>query len=80
MAAARLRRESQATAVNSSGCQNDLFPWVETTVGAGSKRCAAARRFTDQTTGEGSTAMQFFNVAKGDVPYFTQLAQAVRTQ
>src|SRR5262249_38745462 len=31
--------------------------------------------FTDQTSGEGSTAMQFLNVAKGDAPYFTQLAQ-----
>jgi hypothetical protein len=26
--------------------------------------------FTDQTTGEGSTAMQFLNIAKGDAPYF----------
>ena len=29
----------------------------------------------DQTTGEGSTAMMYFNVANGDVPYFTQLAR-----
>jgi phospholipase C len=60
---------------NISGCQNDLFPWVETTVGAGSNGAAQPANFTDQTTGEGSTAMQFYNVAKGDVPYFTQLAR-----
>ena len=27
------------------------------------------------TTGEGSTALGFYNVQKGDVPYFTSLAQ-----
>jgi phospholipase C len=60
---------------NPSGCQSDLFPWVETTVGAGANGAAPPADFTDQTTGEGSTAMQFLNVAKGDAPYFTQLAQ-----
>ena len=60
---------------NPSGCQNDLFPWVETTVGAGANGVAQPANFTDQTTGEGSTAMQFLNVAKGDAPYFTQLAE-----
>ena len=60
---------------NLSGCQNDLFPWVEVTVGAGSNGAAQPANFTDQTTGEGSTAMQFYNVAKGDVPYFAQLAR-----
>jgi phospholipase C len=65
----------EATRANPSGCQNDLFPWVETTVGAGANGAPQPANFTDQTTGEGSTAMQFFNVAKGDAPYFTQLAQ-----
>jgi phospholipase C len=64
-----------ATRANPSGCQNDLFPWVETTVGAGANGAAQPANFTDQTTGEGSTAMQFLNVVKGDAPYFTQLAQ-----
>jgi phospholipase C len=64
-----------ATRSNPSGCQSDLFPWVETTVGAGANGAPQPANFTDQTTGEGSTAMQFLNVAKGDVPYFTQLAQ-----
>ncbi|MDB6159658.1 MAG: phosphoesterase [Gammaproteobacteria bacterium] len=64
-----------ATRSNPSGCQSDLFPWVGTTVGAGSNGTPQPGNFTDQTTGEGSTAMQFLNVAKGDAPYFTQLAQ-----
>jgi len=65
----------EATRSNPSGCQSDLFPWVETTVGAGANGAPQPANFTDQTTGEGSTAMQFLNVAKGDAPYFTQLAQ-----
>ena len=64
-----------ATRANPSGCQNDLFPWVETTVGAGANGAPQPANFTDQTTGEGSTAMQFLNVSKGDAPYLTQLAQ-----
>ncbi|HKT73031.1 MAG TPA: alkaline phosphatase family protein [Steroidobacteraceae bacterium] len=60
---------------NPSGCRSDLFPWVEVTIGAGSNGAPQPASFTDQSTREGSTSMQFFNVAKGDVPYFTQLAQ-----
>ncbi|MEX3894181.1 MULTISPECIES: alkaline phosphatase family protein [Paraburkholderia] len=33
------------------------------------------RRFNDQTTGEGSNALGFYNVNNGDMPYFTQLAR-----
>ena len=66
---------SKATANNNSGCQNDMFPWVETTIGAGSNGAAQPSPFYNQTTGEGSTSMQFFNVANGDVPYFNSLAQ-----
>ncbi|MDQ2803459.1 MAG: phosphoesterase, partial [Pseudomonadota bacterium] len=65
---------SHVTAGNPSGCLADLFPWVEVTVGAGSNGAAQATNFTDQTTGEGSTSMGFFNVAKGDMPFFKQLA------
>jgi phospholipase C len=64
-----------ATATNPSGCLNDLFPWVETTIGAGSNGNSQPAGFNDQSTGEGSTSMQFQNVAKGDVPYFTSLAE-----
>jgi phospholipase C len=47
-----------ATAENPSGCRNDLFPWVEVTAGFN----------------EGSTADGFYNVQKGDMGYFTSLA------
>jgi phospholipase C len=65
---------ANATAANPSGCMNDLFPWVETTIGAGSNGNPQPQPFTDATTGEGSTAMGFYNVQHGDMPYFKQLA------
>jgi phospholipase C len=66
-----------ATKANPSGCQNDLFPWVEVTIGAGSDGSSG---FTTPptsylSTGEGSTSMEFYNVQNGDVPYFTSLAR-----
>jgi len=63
-----------ATKTNPSGCLNDLFPWVEVTIGAGSNGAAQPAGFNNQSTGEGSTSMGFYNVLKGDVPYFKQLA------
>ncbi len=66
---------ANASIENLSGCRNDLFPWVEVSVGAGSNGKPQPENFTDQSTGEGSTAMQFLNVAAGDAPYFTQLAR-----
>ena len=62
------------TEKNGWGCSSDLYPWVEVTIGAGSNGAAQPSGFTDETTGEGSTAMGFFNVQKGDVPYFKELA------
>lgn len=64
-----------ATSSNPSGCRNDLFPWVETTIGAGNNGVTQPAGFTDESTGEGSTAMQFLNIAKGDAPYFAELAR-----
>ncbi|MDR3444065.1 MULTISPECIES: alkaline phosphatase family protein [unclassified Dyella] len=64
-----------ATEKNPSGCRMDLFPWVETTVGAGTNGKTQPAGFDDESTGEGSTAMQFLNIAKGDVPYFAELAR-----
>ncbi|WP_446744900.1 alkaline phosphatase family protein [Silvibacterium acidisoli] len=70
----------KATAKNPSGCDAGLFPWVETTVGAGTNGVAQPANFSTEyspnsvTTGEGSTAMGFYNVQQGDVPYFKQLA------
>lgn len=66
---------SYATPKNPSGCRADLFPWVEVTMGAGNNGKAQPANFTDQTTGEGSTSMQFLNMAQGDAPYFKQLAE-----
>jgi phospholipase C len=56
------------------GCRNDLFAWVEVTVGAGSNGAAQPSPFTLASTREGSTAMGFFNVQNGDAPYLKQLA------
>jgi phospholipase C len=81
---------AQATATNPSGCNASLFSWVEVTVGAGtngvtqpatcSSSAPVAGCFSTQyvsgaaTTGEGSTALGFYNVQKGDAPYFKSLA------
>jgi phospholipase C len=71
---------NNATESNPSGCSSDLFPWVETTVGAGTNGIKQPANFstnyssTAVTTGEGSTAMGFYNVQNGDAPYFKKLA------
>jgi phospholipase C len=65
-----------ATEDNASGCLNDLFPWVETSVGTGGNGGKQPANFTDTTTGEGSASMGFYNMAKGDAPYFKRLADA----
>ncbi|HEX4005654.1 MAG TPA: alkaline phosphatase family protein [Acidobacteriaceae bacterium] len=71
---------ARATADNPSGCDAKLFPWVETTIGAGDNGVAQPANFSTEyhpdvtTTGEGSTAMGFYNMQNGDVPYFKQLA------
>ena len=66
-----------ATQENPSGCLNDLFPWVEVTIGCGSDTCSTGTLNPPTNwlgTGEGSTAMEFFNVQRGDVPYLKSLA------
>jgi phospholipase C len=67
---------AQASAANPSGCLNDLFPWVEVTAGSGSNGKPQPAGFTEQSTGEGSTAMGFYNVAHGDAPYLKLLADS----
>jgi phospholipase C len=63
-----------------AGCLNKLFAWVEVTVGAGTNGLAQPANFSTEysptatTTGEGSTALGFYNVQKGDAPYFKSLA------
>lgn len=63
-----------ATQWNPSGCRNDLFPWVEVSVGAGSNGKTQPANFNDLSTGEGSISMGFYNMAEGDAPYLKQLA------
>jgi phospholipase C len=63
-----------ATKDNPSGCQNDLFPWVEVSVGTGSNGVPQPSTFNDTTTQEGSASMGFYNMAQGDVPYLKELA------
>src|SRR6201996_8725515 len=102
-----------ATWDNPSGCNGQLFSWVETTVGAGTNGLTQAQyakgyygpSFSEffeypagysasnpptsaqwtankyalydsvpTTTGEGSTALGFYNVQQGDAPYFKSLA------
>ncbi len=55
----------------SEGCRNDLFAWVEATIGAGSNGRPPPAGFTYK---EGATAMGFYNVQQGDMPYFKSLA------
>lgn len=61
---------AKATRRNPSGCQADLFPFVEQTVSSGSNGKPFKRLPT-----EGDIAMGFYNVAKGDAPYLTELAR-----
>jgi phospholipase C len=63
-----------ATEDNPSGCKEDLFPWVEVTVGAGSNGKAPGSPAYDAPSGEGATAMGFYNVAQGDASYLKYLA------
>jgi len=65
-----------------SGCDSSLFSWVEVTVGAGANGLPQPPNFSTNyapgalTTGEGSTALGFYNVLKGDAPYFKLLADS----
>ena len=63
-----------ATRTNPSGCMMDLFPWVEVSVGAGSNGKPQPAGFNDQSTGEGSSAMGFYNANRGDASYLALLA------
>ncbi|HTV94831.1 MAG TPA: alkaline phosphatase family protein [Steroidobacteraceae bacterium] len=70
----------RSTKGNPSGCNAQLFSWVEVTVGAGTNGAAQPANFSTEyapgasTTGEGSSALGFYNVQQGDAPYLTSLA------
>ena len=57
-----------------TSCLNDLFPWVEVTIGAGNNGKPQPADFDQASTGEGGTSMGFYNVQQGDAPYLTALA------
>jgi phospholipase C len=63
-----------ASAQNPSGCLNDLFAWVNVSIAAGSNGKPQPAAFTDITTGEGGTALGFYNMQAGDAPYLKLLA------
>ena len=63
-----------ATAENPAGCRNDLFPWVEATIGAGSNGKPQPAGYDEPGNHEGAVAMGIYNVKQGDFPYFTKLA------
>ncbi|PYU23778.1 MAG: phosphoesterase [Acidobacteria bacterium] len=69
-----------ATAANPSGCKADLFTWTEVTVGSNVNGNTQPANFSTDyvpgkvTTGEGATAMGFYNVLEGDAPYTKELA------
>jgi len=70
----------QATPRNPSGCDGSLFSWVEVTVGAGTNGETQPANFSSNysvgasTTGEGSSALGFYNMQLGDAAYFKFLA------
>jgi phospholipase C len=70
----------RASRDNPSGCNGQLFSWVEVTVGAGTDGTTQPTNFSTNyapgatTTGEGSSALGFYNIQHGDVPYFAYLA------
>jgi phospholipase C len=65
---------ANATPSNPSGCRNDLWPWVETSIGAGTNGFAQPSGWDLFSTREGSTSMGFYNMLQGDAPYFKYLA------
>jgi phospholipase C len=73
-------KASRATERNPSGCKADLFTWTEVSVGSNVNGIPQPPNFstdyspTAVTTGEGATAMGFYNVQQGDIPYFKELA------
>jgi len=71
---------SYATTTNPSGCLADFFVWNEVTVGSNNNGKPQPANFSTDyapgkvTTGEGATAMGFYNMQQGDAPYTKELA------
>jgi phospholipase C len=71
---------SYGTPTNPSGCLHDYFTWTELTVGSNNNGKSQPNPFCTfyalgcASTGEGATAMGFYNMAQGDAPYTKYLA------
>jgi phospholipase C len=72
---------SYGTPTNPSGCLHDYFTWTELTVGSNNNgKVHTAAKFCTfyepgcPGTGEGSTAMGFYNMQQGDAAYTKYLA------
>lgn len=71
---------SYATPANPSGCKADFFTWTEVTVGSNNNGKPQPANFSTDyapgkvTTGEGSTSMGIYDIARGDAPYTKYLA------
>jgi phospholipase C len=71
---------TQVTARLPSGCDSALYAWVEVSVGMGKSGRPPPANFSAEyspgssTTGEGSTALGFYNIQNGDAPYLKGLA------
>src|SRR6202162_2789563 len=65
---------ANASKENPTGCQDDLLPWVEVSVGAGTNGSPQPSGFDVYSTKEGSASMGFYNMLQGDAPYFKSLA------
>lgn len=71
---------AHATLKNPSGCLADFFTWTEVTVGSNVNGAPQPTPFCTTykpgcaTTGEGATAMGFYNMLQGDAPYTKKLA------
>ena len=65
---------AHATKNNPSGCLHDLYTWVAVTVGWGTLDTPPPASFGQDTTFQGGTAMGFYNMANGDLPYMKSLA------
>jgi phospholipase C len=63
-----------STEANPAGCLNDLFAWVEVSMGPGNNGLPQPAGFNDLSTREGSTALGFYNVQEGDAPFFKSIA------
>jgi phospholipase C len=66
---------AKASKSNPSGCQADLFTWVEQTVSSGSNGKPPPSPLPNPLLKEGDIALGFYNVANGDAPYLTKLAR-----